>query len=621
MHMKRIFAYLFSFAVAAASVSCSPSAEPDDSDKGDGAVPEGVLRITADKTEIMADGGECVTFKVMFGSEDVSTKNTMHIVKEFDGKTENLVNGVNVFSTTAPGTYKFSAYLYSGGEHVSENQVSVTAVEAQSQVSYVQKVIGEQFTSLGCPSCPGLGTALKKVQETMPGVLIPISFHMDFGGISDPMTIEATRAFYNYHGFQGLPYFNLNFHKAGGVNANASAIMEAIDGELKNNPTTCGVAVETVYDQTSRRLDIVAKITSGAAVRYKYHIFLVEDGITGYDQMGANLSYVHNNVVRKMIAPATSGMDINSREPFTPGVEVTAEKSVTLDEDWNAENMRVVVAALTTLDGGTTWTCSNANECKVGGSAGYALKGDGSGTEQAAFRKHVAVWEFTGAWCTNCPSGYSNMNFVISRNDAYKESVHIMAFHSDYSGEDKLALPDNLTDRIMMDYNVGEGFPSFMTELRTSGGLVDATAFRSSLELAFNEYPAHCGVAVSSELTDSKINVTAKVASGLSSSYRVAVFVVEDRVKYYQKDGTLTHDEYNHRHVVRKIVSSTYMGDALREIAAGSEASKSYEIDMDSSWDPDQTYIYALAINADGYINNMNFCKVGENADYDYLNE
>lgn len=620
MVMKNIFTYILSFAILAMSASCSPSAEPDESGKDD-VVPEGVLRIFADKSEIKADGSESVTFKVMFGSEDVSTKKTMHIVKEFDGKTENLVNGVNVFSTTAPGTYKFSAYLYSGGEHVSDNQVTVTAAEVGSAVPYVQKVIGEQFTSLGCQSCPGLSAVIKEVQAAMPGVLIPVSFHMDFSGVADPMTIDATRAFYNYYGFQGLPYFNLNFHKSGGVNANASSIIDAIGDELKSNPTTCGVAIDTRYDASSRRLDITAKITSNVAVRHKYHIFLVEDGITGYDQMGANRSYVHDNVVRVMVAPATTGLDINSRNPFTPGVEVTTERSVTLDEGWKAENMRVVVAALTTLDGGTTWTCSNANECKVGGSVGYAVKGEEDGTDQAAFRKHVAVWEFTGAWCTNCPSGYSNMNFVISRNDAYKENVHLMAFHSDYSGKDILALPDNLTDRIMMDYDISEGFPSFLTELRTSGGLVDATAFRSSLEQAFNEYPAHCGVAVSSELTDSKINVTAKVASGLSSTYRIAVFVVEDRVKYYQKDGTLTHDEYNHRHVVRKVVSSTYMGDALREIAAGSEASRTYEIDVDSSWNLDETYIYALAINADGHINNMNFCKAGENADYDYLNE
>lgn len=369
--MKRFFTYLLGFAALSASVSCDPAVATDDKDENPA---EGVLMIKADKTEIKADGSDCVTFTVMFGSEDVSTKKTMHIVKEFEGKTENLVNGANVFSTTAPGTYRFSAYLYSGGEYISENHVTVTAVKTEEGVSYVQKVIGEQFTSLGCSSCPGLGSAIKEAQSEMPGVLIPLSFHMDFSSVADPMSVDATAAFQRYHGFQGLPYFNMNFHKAQGVASNASSIISAIDDELKNNPTTCGVAIDTEYDASAGSLEVVAKITSNVAVRHKYHIFLVEDGITGYDQMGASMTYVHNNVVRVMVAPAVTGMDINSRDNFTPGKEVTAKKTVTIEQGWKVENMRVVVAALTTLDGGSTWTCSNANECKLGESTDYLTK-------------------------------------------------------------------------------------------------------------------------------------------------------------------------------------------------------------------------------------------------------
>lgn len=368
--MKRFFTYFLCLAASLTFASCDSAGN---SEEGKDEPAEGVLRIKADKTEIKADGSDCVTFTVMFGSEDVSNKKTMHIVKEFNGKTENLVNGANKFSTTAPGIYKFSAYLYSGGEYVSENQVTVTAVKTDGAVEYTQKIIGEQFTSLGCSSCPGLGSALKEVQTKKPGVLIPLSFHMDFSSVKDPMSVDATGAFMRYHGFQGLPYFNLNFHKAQGVASDVSSILEAVEAELKDNPTTCGVAIETAYDSATGRLDIEAKITSNSEVRYKYHIFVVEDGITGHDQMGANKSYVHDNVVRIMVAPAVTGMDINSREPFSPGVEVIARKSVTLDKNWNAGNMRVVVAALTTLDGGSTWTCSNANECKVGGSADYLL--------------------------------------------------------------------------------------------------------------------------------------------------------------------------------------------------------------------------------------------------------
>ena len=78
--MKLMFRYMaVVFAGLAALVSCG---EPSDDDVE--VVPDGVLKIFADKTSIAADGADCVTFRVMFGSEDVSTKNTMHLIREYE---------------------------------------------------------------------------------------------------------------------------------------------------------------------------------------------------------------------------------------------------------------------------------------------------------------------------------------------------------------------------------------------------------------------------------------------------------------------------------------------------------------------------------------------------------
>lgn len=238
-------------------------------------------------------------------------------------------------------------------------------------------------------------------------------------------------------------------------------------------------------------------------------------------------------------------------------------------------------------------------------------------TVESQFVKNVAVFEFTGAWCTFCPSGYSNMNFVISRSDAYKETVHIMAFHSAGEGVDELAIEE--TDKIMADMKIGTGFPSFLIDLRTGGGLSDGNAFRSSLVEAFEQYPSHCGVALDSHIADGKIKVKAKLHSEKTSSYRIAVFVVEDNVKYYQKDGSLTHDSYNHRHVVRRIVSSSYKGDRLGDVKAGEEVSKEYETNVDPAWNADNVYIYALAIDDKGFVNNLCICPLNGNKDYNRI--
>lgn len=367
--MKLMFRYMaVVFAGLAALVSCGNPADDDVE-----VVPDGVLKIFADKTSIAADGADCVTFRVMFGSEDVSTKNTMHLIREYEGKEVDMAAGANVFSTIAAGTYRFRAYLYSGGEHISENEIVVTAAAVEGQKEYVKKVLGEQYTSTGCTSCPALSANIKELQKEMPGILVPVSFHQDFSSVADPMAIQATAAFQKYHGFQGLPYFNLNFHKASGVETFLSTMKAAVEEELQTSPATCGVAIETSYDAESREVTVKSKVTSNVAARYKYHIFLVEDGLD-HSQMGADLTYRHDNVVRRMPAPDVTGFNMNGKKKFTPGVEVTAENVLDVDSFWKPENMRVVVAALLSQDGEKTWICVNANECKVGESIGYLTK-------------------------------------------------------------------------------------------------------------------------------------------------------------------------------------------------------------------------------------------------------
>lgn len=64
--------------------SCSGSSDETEN----GGTDDGILRITADKTAIQADGVEKVTFTVKLGTKDVSEESTMNLilVKESERK-------------------------------------------------------------------------------------------------------------------------------------------------------------------------------------------------------------------------------------------------------------------------------------------------------------------------------------------------------------------------------------------------------------------------------------------------------------------------------------------------------------------------------------------------------
>ena len=170
-----------------------------------------------------------------------------------------------------------------------------------------------------------------------------------------------------------------------------------------------------------------------------------------------------------------------------------------------------------------------------------------------------------------------------------------------------------------MDLNIaGLGFPSYMADMYLGGSLVESVNLKEHLNQIMDENMPYCGVAVSSTVSETgSAAVTLKLYSEIDAVWRVAVYVVEDKVKYYQKDGMKEHDSYTHRHVVRRVVSETYRGDRLAKLTADSEAEAKYDIVLDEAWNLDNTSIYVLALDAEGHVNNMNHCQInGGTSDY-----
>ena len=189
--------------------------------------------------------------------------------------------------------------------------------------------------------------------------------------MTDPMSTAATN---NYRtnilgNFSGLPRLFYNLRKGTKEMISIkSQIEEELQKELSNYPASCGVAIESVYNASDRTVTITAKLTSNVTNTYRCLIYLVEDGIKYFQTNGGN-DYTHNNVVRAVVSTSLNGDRFNGA--VNAGIESTMQRSCQLESGWNADNMRVIVSMLTTLDGGKTYTCNNVNECKLGESADY----------------------------------------------------------------------------------------------------------------------------------------------------------------------------------------------------------------------------------------------------------
>lgn len=252
----------------------------------------------------------------------------------------------------------------------------------------------------------------------------------------------------------------------------------------------------------------------------------------------------------------------------------------------------------------------------------------GSEMSESAYNRRVFVAEFTGQWCANCPSGYSAMNQILQGSDRFKNFVHVAAFHSDAEDEDVFAIPQT-QDLFRYCKDLGDvtlAYPSFCTDLRYANLLVQGVttpSFRTSLNDSFKQWPAHCGVAVSTryDAENANVDVEVRVKSERAMVYRVLVLVVEDKIVGWQSGavsdagGSAGDPAYLHRHVVRKVVTSygdMFSGEKLcdTKVESGQEAVKSWTVDVAPAWNLENTEIYAIAIGDNGYVNNMNVCPI-----------
>ena len=488
-------------------------------------------------------------------------------------------------------------YRYAEG---TSDQPSVTPDSREDR-----KMLAMQFTSIGCTYCPILSTAIKDVQKDYSDRIIPVSFHLDYSGYEDPMTLQVNRKFYekvNTGDSDGLPLFALNFRRSSQHIVNEySKIVSEIEYQHETYAAVCGVDVAAEYDSDAGTVTISADFVSDVADEYRYHIFLVEDGIV-YSQAGADGTYVHDNVLRAMAGDNVMGTRLNQGNALVPGKKYQVSKTMNIDKAWNPEKMKVVVAMLNSEDGGETWCCNNAAESTLSKPV----------ATDREFQRHVCVMEFTGTWCAQCPEGATLLNYLIDRQ--YKGMAFALAFHND----DDFTIPQ---EQELSNIFKWSGYPAFVTDMRDMGLLNDGGC-DDSIEKSLYDVPTHSSVAVSSSVSGSTATLQTTIVSQSSMKYRIAAYVVEDKIKGEQTQSTgQVQKDYTHRHVVRKMLSADVRGDSMGEIPAGSAKSKTYTFDIDPSWNLENLSVAVLAIDKDGHVNNMAQCAVdGGSMDHEYVN-
>jgi len=249
----------------------------------DDPVPE--LRLLADLTVLNVTAGECATFTVLSGAEDVTAYATIRNV------TEGTDLEGPVFTPADAGEWTFVATL--DGEE-SEPLTITAIVIAEEGKDFFRRSLVLDFTGTWCVNCPKMEAAIEATMEARPGRVIPVSVHCMS---VDPMYVKPlSDNLVNQFSIKAYPSAIVDLDPESLITtASAELLQSHIDRLLEARGPAAGLRMESTLDGENYTLTAGMK-----AVRdgdYTLALLVLEDGIVA-SQTGGTKDYVHNNVLR-----------------------------------------------------------------------------------------------------------------------------------------------------------------------------------------------------------------------------------------------------------------------------------------------------------------------------------
>jgi len=201
-------------------------------------------------------------------------------------------------------------------------------------------------------------------------------------------------------------------------------------------------------------------------------------------------------------------------------------------------------------------------------------------------QKFIILEEFTGHTCQNCPLGTRE---IIRLDGKLKDTLIPIAIHAGSFARNDPGGSKYFTDfRVEGDhgedystlFNPGNAYPRGMVA-RLGGAVRSVAQWSEDINSIKNEAPA-----ASLKLTNYydtagsviRANIEIEWLQTLPDQYNLQVFVMEDHIIDWQKDDTdprLDIPDYDHRHVLRKVVNDTF-GKSLKAAVSGEKETIQY---------------------------------------------
>ena len=222
-------------------------------------------------------------------------------------------------------------------------------------------------------------------------------------------------------------------------------------------------------------------------------------------------------------------------------------------------------------------------------------------------QRFIVLEEFTGHTCINCFLGTDEVVRLDGEwgDQLIPVGIHAGNFAEPLASGDKYRTdhrdPDLIGDEYSRKFNPGNQYPRGMVS-RLGGAVSEVSNWQLDIaELADDAPKASLLIknyyAAANNLL--RINVELKWKEDLTDPYNLLVYVVEDHITDWQKVLADDVEEYDHRHVLRKVVNSE-TGKSLNAALTDSIQKIEYILPLNPSWKANDIESVAFIFNNDG---------------------
>ncbi len=222
-----------------------------------------------------------------------------------------------------------------------------------------------------------------------------------------------------------------------------------------------------------------------------------------------------------------------------------------------------------------------------------------------ANERFILLEEFTGHKCIFCPDGTRE---IMRLDSIYGDQLIPVGIHAgDFATpEPPPGIRYNTDFRVpphgeeyLRQFQVA-GYPTGMVN-RLNGRVSGKDNWGNQINAVRNEAPlAELALTnyVNASLDVVRVQIDISWKQSLSEAYNLQLYLVEDHIIDWQKDGNKVIENYDHRHVLRKVVNGSY-GTPLGEASKNDPISYQFITTFKEGWKVQDLESVAFIFNSD----------------------